>query len=626
MVWLEGGWDAVPVRTSRSVDLAAGTRKELMFYLGPAEYAHDFEIRLRRQDGELLGETLQSSVAVSADRPAVGIFGRHPLGWGTLREAGHFDGVVAQLDAATLPDFAAALDVFDILVWTRPEPRRLRPEQVWALSRWIAAGGRLVLTAAEVPPGEEIAPWTLVRTAELKAVHQLRLQTRLDSYPTERWPQPLAVARLDAAAAGDSGAVVITEDWGPAAVLERRGLGMVIVLGFDPGDPRLAGWPGLGNLWRRLATVGEASIPAIATDPVHQGNDFVLRAMALAVLGQDSGGSPPPRRTLVLVLLLYLAAIGPGEYLLLKRWRRLTWTWVTFPIWVLLFSFGAYAAATASRTDVAAVRHLLIRDLWPGVDAEELFASYYVPRAGRYLLSPRWPRGLTLAGDSVYGEEALSYYRQNRARSEKELQKLVPVAGQGEVGVAARRPKWSYLTASFLRETAPAGTVEVAADWRDGALAGRITPRLGVDLAGAWIVASEDGVPVRWDLGRLTDGRTRYLEGFTSRPVALPERLGWGYGDPPSRVAEVLTAMTAWRLLLSALPSEAFEDRYAAWNTTFTADDAERDWSELLAAGGAAFLAWAEDPEPRLDAGAGDVESRGIVVFRMPWISPGDSR
>jgi hypothetical protein len=149
-------------------------------------------------------------------------------------------------------------------------------------------------------------------------------------------------------------------------------------------------------------------------------------------------------------------------------------------------------------------------------------------------LSPRWPRGLTLAGDSVYGEEALSYYRQNRPRSEKELQQLVPVAGQGEVGVAARRPTWSSLTASFLRETAPAGTVDVAADWRDGALAGRITPRLGVDLAGAWIVASEDGVPVRWDLGRLTDGRTRYLEGFTSMSCGSSPRRRRPRCPPPS--------------------------------------------------------------------------------------------
>ncbi len=619
-VRLEGSWDAVTARVLRQVDLGAGARKELSFYLGPSEFANDFRVRLHREDGELLGETLLSSVAVPEERPAVGVFGRHPLGFGSLREAGHYEGLVAQIDAATLPDFAAALDVFDLLIWTRPEPRRLRPEQIRAVARWIAAGGRLILTAAEVPPGEEIAPWTAVRTAELRAVHQLQLQTGGDHLATDRWQQPLAVARL-AAAAGDAGEVVLTEAWGATAILERRGLGSVIVLGFDPADPRLAGWRGLESLWLRLMNLGVVHIPDRAEAVRQRGSyRFALRDMAQAVLSQDPDSSPPKRRTLLLVMALYLLAIGPVEYLLLKRWRRLTWTWFTFPIWVLVFSLGAYAAAVSSRTDAAVTRHILIRDLWPGVTAEELHASLYVPRSGRFLLRPQWPRGLALAGESIYADEDLHYdLRTGRRMSRGEIESMVPVALQGDAAVAARRPRWSYLTASFLRESAPAdATVEADVDWRGEELTGRLTPRLGVDLADAWVLAPQGRVPTIYDLGPLADGVPREFDGIRGRPLELSETLTWGYGDRPQHTAAVLTELTARRLLLSTIPPPDPKARHR-WISDV---ESEHDWSPLLASGGAVFIAWAHDPESRVDSGTLAAPDQGIVIYRIPWPAP----
>src|SRR4029079_17407192 len=59
--------------------------------------------------------------------------------------------------------------------------------------------------------------------------------------------------------------------------------------------------------------------------------------------------SLPSTGTLLVFLLTYVLVIGPLNYLVLRRLRRLEWAWFSVPLVVLLFSCGLYAVGAGLR-------------------------------------------------------------------------------------------------------------------------------------------------------------------------------------------------------------------------------------------------------------------------------------
>jgi hypothetical protein len=109
-----------------------------------------------------------------------------------------------------------------------------------------------------------------------------------------------------------------------------------------------------------------------------------------------------PVTWLLLLLLVYLAVIGPLDQYWLKRIGRQMLTWLTFPFYVVLFSALIYFIGFMLRAGESEWNELHLVDVLPRGDRSELhgftYASVYSPANARFPLASDQPYA-TLRGE-----------------------------------------------------------------------------------------------------------------------------------------------------------------------------------------------------------------------------------
>jgi len=133
----------------------------------------------------------------------------------------------------------------------------------------------------------------------------------------------------------------------PYIVVGPYGAGQVVLVAFDPTRAPFNGWVGRETMWRNIVeeTLGLG------------GNRDIATSQAAKRFVEDRPDVRPfSFHWAALFLLVYVLAIGPVDYLVLKRAKRLRWTWLTFPALALLFSVAALAVVNAVKS-----AHLLVK-------------------------------------------------------------------------------------------------------------------------------------------------------------------------------------------------------------------------------------------------------------------------
>ena len=153
------------------------------------------------------------------------------------------------------------------------------------------------------------------------------------------------------------------------------GSGTVTVLGVDPTTGWIAESTVGRALWPSLIPARSEGTVSIADDSQIVGAVSNLPSLAL-----------PPLGGLLLLLVGYIALIGPINYLVLRRIDRREWAWITMPILIVGFAVGAYAFGSALRGSSIIVNEVGIVRGAP--DATEGSASVYLgvfsPTRGTY--------------------------------------------------------------------------------------------------------------------------------------------------------------------------------------------------------------------------------------------------
>jgi hypothetical protein len=350
---------------------------------------------------------------IGFDRAAlhVAILGEDPLGWTMVREmhGGPVDGHPEALEGrraatvSTLLPAEAPRQWFgwsgaDIVVWHRPDPERLSPEQVDALLGFVGTGGTLVVsldagyaTFARSAFGEaagiEFSP---LQSRPAVDVLARAVRPRHPFLPSER-------SLLVVGARPDLGTKVRVDVDGHPLVLERAvGGGRIVVLTFDVAAAALRGRVARDQFWRRLLGLNEpfevlaeraaregrdqsssdhvAALAEIGT-PGMAGIEFAAtgtealglgwRRVLSEALEEFEGLNPLPVLFLVIFGVLYLVAIGPGDYFFVRRLGRPVLTWLTFPLVALGFSAVAIGVVSIGRTDGSVMKCLEIVDEMP---------------------------------------------------------------------------------------------------------------------------------------------------------------------------------------------------------------------------------------------------------------------
>ncbi len=341
-------------RFEQPVSLAKGAKREVTMYI-PAS-ASTFEVKLIVNGQTIaaaaptvrqLGETDRLVVVISDPADAFNFLGdaRAPFGGRT---------VVAQMRAEQLPDRTAALDSADVLVFNNADTGALSNAQRAAIRAWVLAGGYLVFNGgsgatlslsgfAEVAPAQ---PGTALIGGSPNAFRQFMAPAALGELPDSL---VLNVPSVQLQLNPNAKTVIGAKETPLVARLEL-GRGLIDQLAFDATLAPMRDWVGRTPLFAAL--IGgrvdlPASVGALREDSLPAQTASALPAAALPSVLLVGG-----------FLLLYVLVIGPLNYIVLRRIKRLSWAWVTIPAVVIAFTLAGVLTGFRLRGNAPQVHRL----------------------------------------------------------------------------------------------------------------------------------------------------------------------------------------------------------------------------------------------------------------------------
>ncbi|MFN0072737.1 MAG: hypothetical protein ACKVVP_14735 [Chloroflexota bacterium] len=418
---------------------------------------------------------------------------------------------VARIDVNDLPTRPQLLASLDCLVLSNLSTQSMLDHQKQALSTWVENGGLLVLaggpswqrTISALP--QSLLP---VRLTGLTSIQRLDgmadfLHTELtDSGP---W--------LASQASVQDGTVLVEEDGVPVLVSARRGAGVVFYLALDPAGEPLRSWPGSVGLWRYVLShvSGGVGLSSAASSPFSSWGRIPRNALI-----DVSTVTPPSPNSLLILLVTYLALVGPGNYLLIRRYQQPMWTLVTVPTLTVLAVIAGFAVSTVNRdSDVVANQISLVR---AGQSGETGHARTYVSLLAR---RPGW---FDIAANDASLITSLYYPFPRDPTMEAASGGAKVLEGAAPSIVDMYLPAGSLGTATVDSLVQYQGPLEAKLIASQSSISGTITNRLGQTLSDVTLVLDYQATRI----GDLAAGETREIS------VNMGRALSAGYGPPTS--------------------------------------------------------------------------------------------
>jgi hypothetical protein len=339
--------------------------------------------------------------------------------------------VVEVEDFNELPEQWYGYEAVDAVVLSTSHPEiyaGLEPAspRMAALDRWVRLGGKLLLCAGEhaeeVLGGNGAAPLSQFVPGRPEQMVSLRRTNAFELYCGSSVQVPAKRREIRVPKLVDvDGRIEAADGALPLVIRRAHGLGQVVFVAADLDQPPLAEWQDRGLLAGKLLGYPPAPVDEDheATAVMHLGFTD-LAGQLRSALDQFPSVWVVPFWLVVGLVVLYVLAIGPGDYFFLRKLAgRMQLTWVTFPLIVAAFSVAGYVLAHRLKGDRVLVNQVDVVD----VDAASgdvrgtAWADLFSPRMDRYDLafrpqpSPALPTGnattltswLGLAGDALGG-------------------------------------------------------------------------------------------------------------------------------------------------------------------------------------------------------------------------------
>ncbi len=281
-------------------------------------------------------------------------------------------------DVSRLPDQWIGYNTVDLLILTTDSKEFLlslgknsNAARLKALSQWVRRGGRLVVPVnwtnqAEVvdllqsplwqPPISVVPPRDAgdVRKKPLESWAVMAGWADVPAAHTQvNEARSILIAPLDPGNApeGDLETLQRSSDGRPLVTRVRYGMGQIVFLAFSFENPEFKSWTGKQFFLKGMM----ANLAPRVTGPRGDENFGRGRFQAVNDLASDLLGHLDnfdvrviPFGYVALFIVLYILVVGPLDFFLLKYvFKRLEWTWITFPSVVVLVSVVAYFAAYA---------------------------------------------------------------------------------------------------------------------------------------------------------------------------------------------------------------------------------------------------------------------------------------
>lgn len=293
--------------------------------------------------------------------------------------------------AEVMPDWLA-YQMLDALVVVNPKWSEVRARpQLWeSWTRWVAAGGHLILVLSERAAEYNQSPIPgFARVVLGEGTTYPRVGSGSDWFPPAT---PLPGLSLRPA---ESGGRLL---W-PGCVQAHYGLGTITTFGFDVTSPVLTGWNSESALagdvlrdhvfqnWRDR---GQDAIDT-TIDPESGSAVFVGAEPREAILPgwrktiHFEKAAPVAFVVLAMFIGVYVLVIGPLDYLVLKKLDKLTWTWLTFTVAVFAFFLFANTQVENLKGGDMLTNQITFLDFGEGdVYRGATLTSYFSQSNGKY--------------------------------------------------------------------------------------------------------------------------------------------------------------------------------------------------------------------------------------------------
>ena len=288
-------------------------------------------------------------------------------------------GVAKQIiNLSGLPSSWLAYDSVDTIFLATNDTQllsKLSENQLRAIEGWVRHGGKLIISASPENSVDWFAaekPLALFSPSKIKDTLQFRNSSRLENFAQSRKQllrtndQPIETVVIEP---GLAKVWVVDENRNPLIVQHAMGLGSIVFVAFDLKQPKVVAWPSYSDLIRVLSkgqspeSESGQSISSLGSGMVRLGFTDIVGQL-FAPMEQFSKVQFVPFTAIAILIGLYILCIGPLDYFLLRKvFKRMELTWVTFPLFSLLFCGLAIGISYWSRPHALQANQLEIIDI-----------------------------------------------------------------------------------------------------------------------------------------------------------------------------------------------------------------------------------------------------------------------
>jgi len=364
---------------SADVSLPTSSRKEFFLYVYPQGSFASLNVNLVVDDETVVRSNVKVSNLASENR-LVGLLTDTPSAYSVLSELQTRTGQtrLAELDISQLPDAPQGWEALDVIVVSGVDTGELSPAQRQSLDLWIAKGGSLLVIGGP-RWRENMAGLAGLLPIDVTGTRSSTFFPDLSAYTQEAYPVESALI-LAAGNLTEGAKMLAGSEEQPFLAQKSLGRGQVVFLAADPALAPLDGWDGWKDIYDYLLNF------QITPTSWSSGQWDVYSANQ--ALGTITELGVPSIFYICSWIILYIAAIGPLNYIFLRIIKRRELAWVSIPVLAILFSSAAYLSGYFYRGSNPTLNRISVIQAWDGVDAAQAntLLGIYSPQREQYTL------------------------------------------------------------------------------------------------------------------------------------------------------------------------------------------------------------------------------------------------
>ncbi len=359
------------------VSLPSTSRKQFFLYIQPPEILRNLTVSVVSGEETLVTQPLKVS-CLASESLLVGLLADDASSYVDLNAIQPQAGFVrlAELRISDLPEQAQGWDALDVLVIANVDSGALTAAQRQALEMWLAGGGQLLAVGgprwqATLAGLSDFLP---VEVSGSKNVADL---SGLSAY-LPGTPALETAAVLSSGQMREGARVLVWQEGVPLLAAQEIGFGNVWYLAADPALQPLNDWDGMAALYNRLFAQRPLRPPWFN----HEWDAYSARESLSAL----SEVGVPSTFLICGWLAFYVTVVGPLNFLLLRRVKRLHLAWVTVPALAVIFTALMYVFGITILGNRPLLNRLAVVQAWQGVDEARVqgLVGVYSPRRAMY--------------------------------------------------------------------------------------------------------------------------------------------------------------------------------------------------------------------------------------------------